>query len=406
MNNNRKLLLGMLALVVVTAIVSITVFEFAVHGFGNDNSGIYFDPKKVSQSNISKFNEVRKILEGNYYENVDENKLLEGAMGGMASSLKDPYTVYFTKDEMQMLNEDINGSYVGIGISIDLDTDGIVKVVEPFKDSPAYQAGVQMGDKIIKVNDKDVTGLKDTSAVVKLIKGEEGTKVKVTFYRPSTGQNLDLTMARKNIKVENIKSEMLPDKIGYIQIKKFDAEIASFFAEHANKLIDQGMKGLIIDVRDDPGGYYDQVVSIADMLLPKGVIVYTEDKNKKKEYQNSDEKNVNMPIAVLINGSSASASEILAGSIKDNKKGTLIGTKSFGKGLVQQTFPLSDGSGVKVTIARYFTPSGVCIQGVGIEPNIVVNLPEKYKNVPISQIPRQDDTQLQKAVEVIKGQIK
>ncbi|MDP4092842.1 MAG: S41 family peptidase [Bacillota bacterium] len=405
---NKKLLFGMIALVVVTATISVLVTGLVLYnwnGFQPRNE-ITFDPNKVSTQNIDKFNQVRKILENKYYKGIDENSMLEGAIGGMAQSLNDPYTAYYTKEQMQMLTEDINGSYVGIGISIDLDKDGLVTVIEPFEGSPAQKAGVKQGDKITKVNGKDVTGLKDSNTVVKLIKGTEGTSVKVTFYRPSEGKSFDLDIVRKKIKVENLKSEMLPGDIGYIQIKTFDAEINNYFQNSLNSLIKQGMKGLIIDLRDDPGGYYDQVVAIADRLLPKGVIVYTEDKNKKREYENSDARELGMPIAVLVNGNSASASEILSGAIKDFKKGTLIGTKTFGKGLVQQEYTLGDGSGVKVTIARYFTPSGVCIQGIGIQPNIEVKLPDKYKNIPVSQVQRSDDTQLQKAIDVIQGQIK
>lgn len=397
-----------MALVVVTAVISFAVSALVFNIWDNSKSGyqISFDPSKVSKESIDKFNQARKILENNYYEDIDENSMVEGAIAGMAQSLQDPYTVYYTKDEMAALTEDINGSYVGIGISINMDKDGLVTVVEPFEGSPAQKAGVKQGDKILRVDGKDVTGLKDENLVVKLIKGEENTHVKITFYRPSDGKSYDFDIVRKKIKVENIKSEMLPGNIGYIQIKKFDGEINKYFESSLDKLIAQGMKGLIIDLRDDPGGYYDQVVAIADRLLPKGVIVYTEDKYKRREYQYSNAKELSMPLAVLVNGNSASASEILAGAIKDFKKGTLIGTRTFGKGLVQQEFPLSDGSGIKVTIARYFTPSGVCIQGIGIQPNIEVKLPDKYNNVPVSQVPRNEDTQFQKAVEVIQSQIK
>jgi carboxyl-terminal processing protease len=239
-----------------------------------------------------------------------------------------------------------------------------------------------------------------------MIRGPENTKVKITVYRPSNGEMLEFDLTRKKIKIANIKSRMLEDNIGYIRIVKFDSEINRYFNEHLNKLISNGMKALVIDVRDNPGGYYDQVVAICDRLLPEGTIVYTEDKYKRQDVKKSDAKELGMPIAVLINGNSASASEILAGAIKDHKKGTLVGTKTFGKGLVQASSTLDDGSGLKVTIARYFTPSGVCIHGAGIMPDIEIDVPEEYKDSPISDIPPEKDIQLKAAVENLKGKIK
>ena len=408
LKKNRKIVLGLISLVVVTALVSFAVSAAVFYGwnFIHPKYEISFDPGSVSIQNIEKYNQVRRILEKNYYQDVDENTLLEGAIAGMADSLKDPYTVYFSKEQMKAFMEEMEGSYVGIGISITLDKDGLVTVVEPFENSPAKASGVMKGDKILKVDDKDVTGLRDEEMVVNMIRGKEGTKVRITFFRPSEGRSIDLEMVRKTIKIENMKADMLPGKIGYIRIIKFDAQIADFFNATLNKLLAAGMKGLIIDVRDDPGGRYDQVVAIADRLLPKGIIVYTEDKYKKRDVQYSDDRELNLPMAVLVNGNSASASEILAGAIKDFKKGVLVGTKTFGKGLVQVDFPLNDGSGLKVTVARYFTPSGVCIHGVGIQPDVEIQVLDKYKNTPVSQIPRDEDVQLSKAVEILNEKIR
>lgn len=409
MIKNRKLLVGIISLVLVTAIITFAISAVIFYGINyfNPKYQITFDKSKVNITNVNKFNQVRSILEKSYYENVDENTLVEGAIAGMADSLKDPYTVYFTKEQMAMFTEEVAGSYVGIGVSISpVDKDGIVSIIEPFEGSPAKKAGVMQGDKIVKVDDKDVIGLRDENLVVKMIRGKEGTPVKLTVYRSSEGKYIDFDIVRKSIKIENIKSEVLPGNIGYIRLVKFDAEIANYFEQHLNKLLEKGVTGLIIDVRDNPGGRYDQVVAIADRLLPKGTIVYTEDKNKKRRTEYSDDKELNLPLVVLVNGNSASASEILAGAVKDYNKGTLVGMKTFGKGLVQIDYPLGDGSGLKVTIARYFTPSGVCIQGIGILPNVEVQLPDKLKNMAVSQIPRNEDVQLQKAVEIIKEQIK
>ncbi|MCX7841702.1 MAG: S41 family peptidase [Clostridia bacterium] len=364
---------------------------------------IYFDASKVNIENIKKFNKVRSILKSEYFQNVDENVLLEGAVAGMADSLKDPYTVYFNKEQMKMFMEKSEGSYVGIGVSISMDNNGLLTIIEPFENSPAKAAGLIQGDKIIRVDGTDVTGLKDENMIISMIKGKENTVVKITVYRPSEGKSIEFEMVRKKIEIVNIRSEVLPGNIGYIKLIMFDSHIARDFEKRLNELLAKGIKGLVIDVRDNPGGDYGQVVSIADRLLPEGLIVYTEDKQRRKNEENSDKRALELPIAVLINNNSASASEILAGALKDHKKATLVGTRSFGKGLVQTVKWLDDGSGIKVTIAKYFTPSGVCIQDIGIAPDIEVKFDEKYANIPVSQIPREDDIQLKQAIECIKN---
>lgn len=404
MIKNRSMLLGIVSLVVVTSIVTFAITAFVFLGMGSlrPSYQISFDPQKVNIQNIKKFNEVRSVLEKQYYQDVDENALLEGAVAGMTDALKDPYTSYFNKEQMKMFMEKSEGSYVGIGVSIATDNSGLLTIIEPFEDSPAKAMGIKQGDKIIKVDDKDVSGIKDENMVISMIKGKEGTNVKVTVYRPSEGKSIDFEMVRKKIKIVNISSSVLDGNVGYIKIVMFDSDIAKYFEEHLNKLLEKKISGLVIDLRDDPGGDYSQVVQIADRLLPKGLIVYTEDKNKRRLEEQSDDRELKLPIAVLINGNSASASEILAGALKDHNKATLVGTRSFGKGLVQTIKTLDDGSGIKVTIARYFTPSGVCIQGIGIMPDIEVNLADKYRDIPASQVPQEDDIQLQKAVEAVK----
>lgn len=367
------------------------------------NYAVQFDSSSVKYENVKKFDKVRDLLEEYYYKDTNENDMLEGAIAGMTGALEDPYTVYFTKDQMKQFNEKSQGSYVGIGVVVVMGEDGILSVVEPFEGSPALEVGITKDDKIVKVDDKDVTSIKDEDMIISMIKGKENTKVKITAYRPSQGKYIDFDVTRKKIKVVNIKSEVLSDDIGYIKISMFDGEINKDFQENLNSLLQKNIKGLVIDLRDNPGGDYDQVSKIADRLLPEGLIVYTEDKKGNRQEKKSDSTELNLPIAVLVNENSASASEVLSGALKDHKKATLVGTKTFGKGLVQAVVNLEDGSGLKVTIARYFTPSGVCIQDIGIEPHEKVELPEKYKNTAVSQIPREEDNQLKKAIEVVKG---
>jgi len=386
-----------------TAAVILGVLRLA--GGVDQKYSITFDRNSVNAENIEKFKRVKEIIKNDYYMDVDENTLLEGAVSGLAESLNDPYTVYFNKEQMRLFLEKSEGSYVGIGITVTTDEDGLLTIVEPMSGSPAEAAGLKQNDKIVKVDDKDVTSLKDENMVISMIKGPEGTKVKLTVYRESEGRYIDFELKRAKIKMTNINSEILDNDIGYIKLSMFDREIADYFNQHLNRLKKESIKGLIIDLRDNPGGSYDQVVKIADKILPEGLIVYTEDRNKRRQEQVSDSRELDIPITVLINGKSASASEILAGAIKDHKKGTLVGTKTFGKGLVQELKMLDDGSGIKVTVSRYFTPSGKSIHGVGIEPDIKVEMLPEYANYPASKVPREKDTQLKKALETTRSEI-
>ncbi len=407
MNKSRSVVLGLISLVVVTSIITFSVTTILYFmWYGNSNRyNISFDKNEVGRENITKFNQVRSIISDKYYEDVNQNKLLEGAVAGMANALNDPYTVYFTKESMQQFNEKTEGGYVGIGINVVMDNSGILNVVEAFEDSPAKKAGMKQGDKIIKVDGQDVTSIKDEDMIIKQIRGKENTSVKITVYRPSEEKSIDFQVARKKIKITNITRELLPDKIGYIKLVMFDSDVADYFEKYLDELLRKGIKGLIIDLRDNPGGSYDQVCRIADRLLPKGLIVYTEDKQKKKDEQLSDSKDLKLPIVLLTNGNSASASEVLSGALKDHKKGVLIGTKTFGKGLVQEIYQLEDGAGLKVTVARYFTPSGKCIQGIGISPDIEIDVLDKYRDSAVSDIPREEDVQFKKAVEYMQENI-
>lgn len=401
---DRKYSLRQVVIFTGSAVILTAVVFFAIQLL-SPKYQIKFDPKTVSISSINKFDQVRSILKEDYYQDVDENTLMEGAVSGLADALKDPYTVYFNKEQMRSFLEKSEGSYVGIGISVNSDTDGVLTVIEPFEDSPAKNAGIIQGDKIIKVDGKDVTAIRDENMVISMIKGQENTKVDITIYRASAGKSIDFNITRKKIKINNIKSEILPDNIGYIKLIMFDSDISKYFISELDNMLSKGIKGLIIDLRDNPGGSYEQVVAIADRLLPEGLIVYTEDRAKNRQEKKSDKTSLDIPLVLLTNGNSASASEILAGAVKDLHKGTLVGTKTFGKGLVQELRMLADGSGIKVTISRYFTPSGVSIQGIGIKPDIEVEAAGEYKNLPVSQIPRSNDVQLKTGIEVIRSKI-
>ncbi len=405
---DKKFSIRQVAAIVMTAVVitaCLTVMTLHSLNSIKNRYVISFDADEISYENIRKFNQVRNILKKDYYLEVDENQLIEGAVAGLAESLNDPYTVYFDKDRMKSFLEKSEGSYVGIGVTVNVDEKGLLTVIEPGEDSPAAEAGMKKGDKIVKVGDTDVTAISDENMVISMIKGTENTKVKITVYRPDEDIYRQFEITRRRIKASNIKSEIIEGDIGYIKLVMFDNEIANYFKGHLNKLIQNGIHGLVIDLRDNPGGSYEQVVEIADALLPEGTIVYTENREGKREYKNSNKAHFDLPLAILTNGNSASASEILAGAVKDHGRGTLVGTKTFGKGLVQELKILEDNSGIKVTISRYFTPSGVCIHGTGISPDIEVDVMSDYRSLPASQIPRARDIQLQSAIEAVKGKI-
>ncbi len=405
---NRNFSLRQVAAIVAAAVtisVCATVFVLYSAYTSVNRHVISFDAETVDLDNVAKFKQVRDILKEDYYLSVDENKLIEGATRGLAEALEDPYTVYFDKEQMQLFLEKSEGSYVGIGVTVNVDDKGLLTVIEPTEGSPADKAGMKQGDKIVKVDGTDVTSFSDENMIISMIKGKENTKVSVTVYRPSEDRYIQFDMVRKRIKTSNIKSEIIDGNIGYIRLAMFDNEIAKYFINDLNSMKKKGIEGLIIDLRDNPGGSYEQVVKIADSLLPEGIIVYTEDRDGRKAVKRSDKASLDMPLVILINENSASASEILAGSVKDHGVGKLVGKKTFGKGLVQELKLLKDGSGLKVTISRYFTPSGVCINGTGIMPDIEVDVLEEYRNYPVSQIPRDRDIQLKSAIESLRGEI-
>lgn len=390
--------------VVITAVISFAISGAVFFAWNHFYPGsVTFNTNKVNTQNVRKFREVRDILDRNFYKSVDQNKLLEGAIRGMAESLNDPYTVYLNKEQNKASNERIEGNYVGIGaiLSPNDKEEGII--YEFFEGSPAKAAGLKVGDKILEVDGRDVSKASNISAY---LKGKENTDVKLTVYRPSTNKKYEFTVTRKRIDIPCVNSEVLEGNVGYIRILIFDSKVNKEFEASLDALLKKGIKGLIIDLRGNPGGYLAEVVQIADRLLPEGKIVYTIDRYKNKMVKKSDAKQLKLPLAVLVNGNSASASEILAGAVKDFKKGILVGTKTFGKGVVQTPIEFSDGSGLNVTTSRYYTPSGVCIHGIGIKPNIEVKLDPKYNGVSVSLIPRKDDLQLNKAIEVIKEQFR
>lgn len=400
MKTNRYWVFGLVCLLIAVIFFTAGFFANQVTGFINPGYEIRFS-NDVSRENIINFNNVKSILMNSFYQEIDENKLLEGAIRGMAEALDDPYTVYYSPDQMKDFMEKSSGSYVGIGVTVFMDEDDILTVSETFAESPAKAVGMRNGDKIVKVDGEDVTSIKDSDLIVQKIRGLPDTNVEIVVYRPEINDYITFNITRQVINMVYISSKMLEGNIGYVQIKLFDEDISNDFVVHVNKLITDGAKGLILDLRNNPGGDYSQVVRMADMIVPSGLIVYTEDRNGRREEKRSDANELKMPLTVLINEYSASASEILSAAIKDYNKGTLIGKTTFGKGLVQSVIQLEGGAGLKFTVSKYYTPSGVCIHGIGVTPDIEVENDKKYQYYSVEDIPKGEDQQLARAIEEI-----
>jgi len=323
--------------------------------------------------NIEVFTEVLRQIEENYVEPQDSQKLIYGAIKGMVQSL-DPHSSFMSKQEHQDLMIETKGSFSGVGIEISM-RDKVLTVVAPIEGTPAYEAGIKSGDKIIKIGKKSTRdmGLADA---VKNIRGKKGTKVKLTIARKGEEKPIEFVITRDVIPLRSVRSLMLAPDIAYLRISNFQSKTSRDLSAALKKIQkDHKLKGLILDLRNNPGGLLSQAIEVADLFLDSGIIVSTKGRNASQDMQVAAKKNDiqgNYPIVVLVNGGSASASEIVAGALQDNKKALLLGTKTFGKGSVQTILPLSDGSGLRLTTARYYTPSGKSIQSSGITPDIEV----------------------------------
>lgn len=390
------------AVVSVTAAVTFGVCAVLFGGsdFAEDENGSRL---------ASKLRRIDEHIKHEYlYDDYDRDDMDEAAVKAYVDALDEPYTHYYSPDEFDEYVSEVEDSYVGIGVVISVDEqEEKIIIIAPTEDSPAREAGVLPGDYIIAVDGKEYSG-DEMDACVRAIKsGKEGSTVKLTTERD--GKLTDIEIERKEISVHSVHSEMAEDNIGYIRISEFNTNNDSSgedtyteFVSNIKELKSQGMEKLIIDLRDNPGGVLGVVVDVADYLLPEGIITYTETKTGKRTDYKSDPSETDIPIVVLINGNTASAAEILTGALKDYDRADVVGTTSFGKGIVQTVYPFADGSGMSMTIAKYYTPDGVCIHGVGIEPDYEVKLPKKYENSYITEIPKEEDEQYQKALELLR----
>lgn len=401
MNQNKGFFKGLAVGIVISILVYILYTGINIALIPTTDNGF---AKKEWYEFMDKANDVIGILDTYYYEDIDYEKMFDGMYYGLVASIGDPYTMYMDAERFQSFITETEGSYAGIGVSVSQDPDdGILTIMQVFPGAPAETAGLQPADKIIGVEGTNVIGM-DSNEIIKMIKGPEDTKVTLTIARQSEGRNFESVVTRGLIEVPTIDYKMMDDSIGYIQVISFDAVTDDQFLEALIDLEKQGLNGLVIDLRNNPGGILDVALNITDLFIPEGIITYTIDGEGKKEvYETKDNVFFNKPLTVLVNGNSASASEIFTGAIKDYDVGTVIGTTTFGKGLVQKPFMLNDQSAVKVTISRYYTPNGDFINGTGIEPHMEVELAEE--NQYRMSVPYEEDLQLQAAVDQIESQI-
>lgn len=389
-----------IAVTVIITFLITSIFYFTVGG-----TGVYSLLAATGQggSMAGKLKKIDAMLAQHYINDYDQLEMEKMALNAYVYGVGDPYTAYIDEDNYADMQTSIEGDYVGIGVEVYVSQDdGLITVISCFDDSPAQKAGIQPGDKILTV-EGTAAGLDNYYEIINMIKGVTQTSdpnsVSMTIGRGT--ETLDITVQREKITTQTVKGKMLTSEVGYIRISSFDQHTDQEFIDAAENLKSQGMQKLVIDLRGNPGGLLDAVVAVADYLLPEGKIITVRDKQGREKVYESDADALGMPMAVLINGSSASASEVLSGAIRDYNAGTLVGEKTFGKGLVQSIFEFGDGTAMKITTAKYYTPNDECIDKIGIAPHVEVSLPEAAAGKPIQNLTLEEDTQLQKALEVL-----
>ena len=389
-------------LVILTAFITFiltTAYILNKYDIGDVNQSLSSLFNNFTSDDGTSINYIKKILKKYYLNDIDEEKAEEGAIEGYVESLGDPYTEYIPKDKMEDYKQNLMGNYVGIGIYMAKNTENnTIVVLTPIKYSPAEEAGILPGDVIKSIDGVEYTG-DDMTVAANNIKGAEGTTVKLEILRNQEVKSFEIT--RKKITTNPVIAKKLDNNIGYLEVSSFDEDTATNFKEKFEELRNQGITSLIIDLRNNGGGLVDEALQIADYIVPKGkdlLITVDKDKNEKIEKSKEDVL-IDMPIVVLVNKNSASSSEILAGALKDLGEATIVGTTTYGKGVIQQLLSLKNGAGLKVTVEEYYTPNRSKINGVGIEPDETVELPESVTNILL--VKDEEDTQLQKAVKLL-----
>ena len=388
-------LLGVvLAMVLVRGYLSLTgnVLVVGENGASKVEAGTILDDEMVKKIDL-----MYSYMNIYYYEDIDKDAIREELYSGLLESLGDPYSVYYTPEEYEDLMVNTTGTYCGIGAGVSQNlTTMEVTITKVYRGTPAEEAGLLAGDMIISVGDEEAVTV-TVDELVQNIRGEEGTAVHMVIYRPSTEETLEFDVTRRFVELSSVEGEMLDNGIAYIEITEFQSKTDEQFVEMVNDFKSQGMKGLIVDVRANPGGLLSSVTNLLDYVLPEGLLVYVEDKYENREEYKSDAFCLDVPMVVLIDQNSASASEIFAGALKDYEYATLVGKTTYGKGIVQNIIPLEDGDAIKLTTAKYFTPNGNYIHGIGIEPDIEVDY--EYTGDAEAPYDKQYDSQFLKALE-------
>lgn len=423
-NQNKKFWIGLVTGIGITAVLTIilTVAALLVTGKFDDDEykkSIITSEKKddtksegstdgkleYTPGNDTKAMNIQEIIDRYYLNTVTEDAVAEGVYKGIMASLDDPYSVYYTKDEYDSIQASTQGTYCGIGAMVSQNVNtGIITIVKVYQGTPAEKFGLLAGDIIYKVAGEEVTGV-DLTTVVTKMKGEEGTDVEIVVAREGESDYITKKVTRAQIEVPTIEYEMLKDQIGYIAVSEFDEVTAQQFREALKDLESQGQQALIIDLRDNGGGVLSTAVDMLDRMIADGMLVYTETKEGvDEEFKAEDGDSFDKPLAVLVNGNSASASEVFSGAIQDYGVGKLVGTTTFGKGIVQSIIPLGDGSALKLTTAKYYTPKGRNIHEAGLKPDVEVELSDEAKKK--SPLEKKDDNQLQTAIKELKKELK
>lgn len=431
MENKNKFWKGALVGALLTAFAGLIIVGMSLGIFLIGRTAID-GPQQVAESNqaenqngsldvnriTKKITTLQQIIDKYYLFDEDTTQVEDWIYKGMMFGLNDPYTTYYTAEEYQKLNEDTEGEYHGIGVMISQNRGtGLITVIKVFKDTPAAEAGMRPGDILYKVGDMEVTGMDMDILVKDYIKGKDGSEVELTVFRQDEGEYVDLKMERRNVTVQTVEYQMMEDSVGYIAVSQFDVVTADQFKAAVDDLEKQGMKKLVVDLRNNPGGVLGTVVDMLDYILPDDLtiegdkdlvrtnpeatlLVYMADKNGKGEQEYaSDGHSLDIPMAVLVNGESASASEVFTGAMKDYGRATIVGTKTFGKGIVQNLIPLDNGTAIKMTTAHYYTPSGFDLHGKGIEPDVEVELKEELRNQITVDV--KEDNQIEAALKAL-----
>jgi carboxyl-terminal processing protease len=400
MLRRRVSLTALICLLIISAVAASTLTMALTGGERAQRASV----ASGTPSRYARLDEILEIVRREYYTDVDEDALVLGAIRGMLAELEDPYTFYYTPEEFAAMDEESSGLYQGVGMLIGLDGAGGVTVLRVFRNSPAERAGVLAGDQIASVEGVDIGGesAKGLAEAVSLLRGEGGSDVRVGILRG--GERIDIVLSRDAVSINYVEYSILDGDIGYLSIYQFTGDDVSGVQEAVDAFQNAGVSGLIVDVRSNPGGLLKDVVGIADMFLPQGVIVYTEDRQGRRQEFYADAEYWDVPMVVLVDGMSASASEIFAAAVQDAGRGAVVGETTYGKGVVQTLMPFPEGDGVQLTTSAYYTASGRSIHGVGVEPDVVAAL-DGGELVLYHEPDPERDSQLSKAIEVLRERI-